>query len=231
MAAAPSGQGYWQFTAAGYALAFGDAGDIPGAAASITPLVGGAVVPTRSLAVPFAPTGTGGLPATAPPPPPPPLPPPPPSHPSDDGVCNGKLPTSTTLDAHGQPGPAFLKGTPKDDVILGSAGDDVIDGGGGNDIICGGSGNDVIRGGDGNDAIVGAAGDDRLEGGDGNDTIVGGDGNDNVFGGNGVDYVGGGRDDDTLVGVDDEEGDRLDAGEGFDDCLFGGGDILVSCEY
>ena len=126
VASSPSGQGYWHFTAAGYALAFGDAGDIPGAAGSVTPLVGAAVVPLRSAsAVPVSPTG---VPAT-PLPPPPPLPPP--SHPSDDGVCNGKLPTDTTLDAHGQPGPAFLKGTSKDDVIIGSAGDDVIEGGGG----------------------------------------------------------------------------------------------------
>src|SRR5436305_1485961 len=113
-AASPTGEGYWQFTAAGAALAFGDAADIPGAATSAAPLVGAVVVPARPAlapppsSVPVTPAGPVGPPAP---------PPPPPGPPAADGVCDGRLPTNTTLDAHRQPGPALLDGTPKNDVI------------------------------------------------------------------------------------------------------------------
>src|SRR3989440_7870149 len=81
------------------------------------------------------------------------------------GLCNGQPASHTWLDASGQPGPALLDGTGKDDTIVGSDGDDTIDGRGGNDVICGAAGNDSIAGGTGDDAIPGDTGDGDLDGG------------------------------------------------------------------
>src|SRR5438445_1699310 len=66
---------------------------------------------------------------------------------SGSGVCNGFVASDPSLDASGQPGPAFIDGTRHDDVIVGSLGDDIIDGGPGDDVICGSDGNDDITGG------------------------------------------------------------------------------------
>ena len=38
------------------------------------------------------------------------------------------------------------------------------------------------------------------------------------------------RGDDTLIGNDDGTPDKLNGEDGFDDCLFGGGDELDNCE-
>src|SRR5207237_9423427 len=78
------------------------------------------------------------------------------------GLCNGRPASHTWLDASGQPGPALLDGTGKDDTIVGSDGDDTIDGRAGNDVICGGPGHDSISGGSGGDALRGDTGDDSL---------------------------------------------------------------------
>jgi Ca2+-binding RTX toxin-like protein len=148
------------------------------------------------------------------------------------GLCIGRLATHTWLDASGQYGPALIDGTDGDDTIIGSDGDDTIDAHGGNDNVCGAAGDDSLAAGDGDDAVRGDTGDDDIDGGPGVDTLVGDGGNDTVAGGPGRDNLYGGSGDDVLIGTDDEsERDRLKAGEGFDVCLFGGGDRLTSCEY
>jgi Ca2+-binding RTX toxin-like protein len=147
------------------------------------------------------------------------------------GLCNGQEASHAWLNASGQRGPALIDGTAKDDVIIGSDGDDTIDGKGGDDVICGELGNDSISGGPGNDTLRGDAGDDDLDGGPGRDTLSGDGGNDTVAGGSGKDVLVGGDGDDVIVGSDDDEIDKLDGGNGFDDCVVSTGDEVHNCEY
>jgi len=147
------------------------------------------------------------------------------------GLCNGAPASHSWLDASGQPGPTFIDGTDGDDVIVGSDGDDNIDGGRGDDWICGGPGDDSLDGGDGNDVVIGGTGDDGPSGGPGNDTVDGGPGDDDPEGGPGHDYLIGGPGDDWMKSSDDNESDKVDAGDGFDTCFFSAGDELVNCEY
>ncbi len=147
------------------------------------------------------------------------------------GLCNGQPASHTWLDASGQPGPALLDGTNRNDTIVGSDGDDTIDGRGGDDVICGAAGNDSISGGTGDDAIRGDTGDDDLDGGPGRDTVVGDGGNDTVAGGNGPDFLVGGSGDDVMIGSDDNTVDKINGGDDFDDCMFSAGDEVTNCEY
>ena len=52
-----------------------------------------------------------------------------------------------------------------------------------------------------------------------------------VSGDTGNDFVSGGPGDDTVISSDDKEIDKLDGGDGFDDCLISGGDELWFCEF
>jgi Ca2+-binding RTX toxin-like protein len=150
---------------------------------------------------------------------------------SVNGLCNGQEASHDWLNASGQPGPALIDGTGKDDVIIGSEGDDTINGKGGDDVICGQRGNDSINGGPGNDTLRGDGNDDDLDGGAGKDTLSGDSGNDTVAGGSGKDVIVGGDGDDVIVGSDDDEVDKLDGGFGFDDCVTSKGDDARNCEY
>jgi len=164
------------------------------------------------------------------------------------GLCNGRPASHTWLDASGQYGPALIDGTDADDTIVGSDGDDTISAGPGDDTICGAAGDDSIAGDEGSDAIRGDTGDDDLDGGAGRDTVVGDGGNDTVAGGPGNDYLVGGSGDDVMISADDgtafdgwddtevgpgnpNEVDKVNGGDDFDDCLFGGGDEVNNCEY
>ena len=147
------------------------------------------------------------------------------------GLCNGQPASRTWLDASGQPGPTFFDGTNGDDTIVGSDGDDYIDAGPGDDYLCGGPGDDSLDGGDGDDVVVGGIGDDGPSGGPGNDTLVGGSGDDDPEGGPGRDFIVGGDGDDWIKSSDDDEVDKVSAGDGFDICFFSAGDELASCEY
>ena len=154
-----------------------------------------------------------------------------PSAHSVDGLCNGQKASHAWLNASGQNGPALIDGTGKDDVIIGSDGDDTINGKGGNDLICGQRGHDSISGGPGDDTLRGEGGDDDLDGGTGKDTVSGDSGSDTVAGGAGKDVLVGGDGDDVIVGSDDDEVDKLDGGNGFDDCVVSTGDNTQNCEY
>jgi Ca2+-binding RTX toxin-like protein len=147
------------------------------------------------------------------------------------GLCNGQPASHTWLDASGQPGPTFFDGTDGDDVIVGSDGDDYIDGGPGDDYMCGGPGDDSLDGGDGNDVVIGGTGDDGPSGDAGNDTLVGGSGDDDPEGGPGRDFIVGGEGDDWIKSSDDDEVDKVNAGDGFDICFFSAGDEVNNCEY
>jgi Ca2+-binding RTX toxin-like protein len=147
------------------------------------------------------------------------------------GLCNGAPASHSWLDASGQPGPTLIEGTDGDDVIVGGDGDDNIDGAGGDDWICGGPGDDSLEGGHGNDVVIGGTGDDGPSGGPGNDTVDGGPGDDDPEGGPGHDVLIGGPGDDWMKSNDDDEADKVYAGDGFDICFFSAGDELVDCEY
>ena len=131
----------------------------------------------------------------------------PPSAQALGDTCNGRLATSTGLDASDQKGPVVLTGTPGDDVIIGSDHADSIDGLGGHDVICAGKGGDTVNGGGGADRIFGEKGDDSISGGAGTDNLYGGDGDDtlNGDGDNTEDELDGGEDDDTCTGDDNDE--------------------------
>ena len=82
--------------------------------------------------------------------------------------------------------------------------------------------------------VVTAAADEDVEvppAGPGVDTVVGDGGNDTVAGGRGSDMLYGGSGDDVMIGSDDNEEDKIEAGDDFDVCLFGPGDELADCEY
>ncbi len=148
------------------------------------------------------------------------------------GLCNGRPASHTWLDASGQYGPALIDGTDHDDDIIGSDGDDTIDAGDGNDVVCGAAGDDSIAGGAGDDAIRGDTGDDDLDGGPDHDTVIGDGGNDTVAGGTGgPDWLVGGSGDDVMITADDDVLDKVNAGDGFDVCLFGAHDEITNCEY
>ena len=87
-----------------------------------------------------------------------------------------------------------------------------IHGGTGNDTIRGNSDGNTIYGNDGDDTIYGGLGNDFLEGGAGVDNLYGEDGNDNL-----------------RVNTDgDGVSDLLDGGEGNDDYIITGGDVVAA---
>ena len=50
-------------------------------------------------------------------------------------------------------------------------------------------------------------------------------------GGTGHDILIGGSGEDVMISADDDQFDKVDGGDDFDVCLFGGGDELANCEY
>ncbi|MEW6474803.1 MAG: hypothetical protein AB1679_21345 [Actinomycetota bacterium] len=132
-----------------------------------------------------------------------------------------------------------------DDVVCGAAGHNHIHGGDGDDALIGASDHDHLDGGDGNDTVVGYEGHDTVAGGPGRDFLVGGGGDDVMISTDtGHDHGDGGEEDhggeeghDHEHGHGDErphvhsEIDKVNAGDGFDVCLFTAGDELANCEY
>ena len=112
-------------------------------------------------------------------------------------------------------GYADILGTPNDDTS-------VLDGTGGNDLIKGGAGNDRLGGTSGtggSDVLDGGLGNDTLNGGSGNDVLIGGAGSDTLNGGTGADTfvwmladrgTPGAGPTDTVVGFNENVGDKLD---------------------
>ena len=45
------------------------------------------------------------------------------------------------------------------------------------------------------------------------------------------DFLVGGSGDDVMISADDDELDKVNAGDDFDVCLFSAGDELANCEY
>lgn len=130
-----------------------------------------------------------------------------------------------TLD--GGDGDDTLEGQNGPDDLYGGEGADTLSGGTGHDTMNGGAGDDLLRGGTGDDALHGRSGDDTLLGDRGQDTMFGGDGNDLISGvrlnGDGVDidqrdYLNGGDGDDTIVAGDD---DIVSLGAGADVLVLG----------
>lgn len=132
----------------------------------------------------------------------------------------------------------MLVGNEGDDVMLGDAGADEIYGEDGDDRIEGGAGTDFLVGGDGQDSIVGGDDGDLIFGGDGDDLLSGDGGDDYLQGGFGADTLSGGAGNDRLDGTftaggsvfatfDQDEGDRLDGGDGDDTILIGAQDIAT----
>ncbi len=100
----------------------------------------------------------------------------------------------------------YQGGTVGDAVVAGS-GNDTLNGGLGDDTLDGNGGNDVINGGDGNDSLRGGGGNDSLTGGDGADTLDGEDGANTLLGGAG---------DDSFNVENDNLGDTIEGGIGYD---------------
>jgi Ca2+-binding RTX toxin-like protein len=111
--------------------------------------------------------------------------------------------------------------TSKGATVFAGAGLDTVAGGAGNDnifgdlnaspsttpVISGAPGSDVLSGGGGHDLIDGNAGDDVLHGNAGDDTVVGGSGIDKMFGDLGNDFI---------RAHDNNGGELVDGGDGFD---------------
>ncbi len=158
--------------------------------------------------------------------------PPPPPTGSGTGTGTGAgTGTGTGTGTATSPFVVYLGAAVASDTVLGAATGDVLSGGDGDDnvlaygdddTVFGGNGDDYVDGGDGNDAIFGGAGADYLKGGAGNDELDGGAGDDRIDGGAGVDTVtaGAGRDviktgqgNDTIVALDNDGNDVIDAGD------------------
>ena len=52
-----------------------------------------------------------------------------------------------------------------------------------------------------------------------------------MSGGDGNDFLVGGPDDDIMISGDDKDIDKVDAGDGIDDCLISAGDEMWFCEF
>lgn len=105
-------------------------------------------------------------------------------------------------------------GGPKHSRIDGGGGDDMITGGAGDDRIVGRGGNDILNGGLGDDVLLGRGGDDTLVGGGGKDLLLGDAGRDTLQGAN------------QGITTDDDTGDSLIGGEGFDTIFFSPEDAI-----
>jgi len=81
----------------------------------------------------------------------------------------------------------------------------------------------------GSDEISGSPLDDILDGGDGNDALIGGEGADAIRGGPGVDRIEGGAGDD-MIDSNDGRGEIVRCGDGVDEVVADGRDILLDCE-
>lgn len=137
----------------------------------------------------------------------------------------------------GNGGDDTVLGGTDDDVIHGDGGDDLLDGGTDDDEIYGHHGDDAMIGGDGSDHLVGGLGDDLMLGGLGDDALGGRDGADSLDGGLGEDTLFGGFEDDVLSGVvrgadgvDVDDRDFLNGGDGADTIGIGSGDVVTAGE-
>jgi hypothetical protein len=81
----------------------------------------------------------------------------------------------------------------------------------------------------GSDELSGSPLDDILDGGDGHDLITGGDGGDAINGGLGVDGIDAGAGDD-MIDTNDGRGEIVRCGDGIDDVVADGLDVLLDCE-
>ncbi len=137
-----------------------------------------------------------------------------------------------------------------DDVVCGGGGHNDVHGGDGDDALLGGSDHDTLDAGPGNDTVVGFGGHDTISGGSGVDVLVGGGGDDVMISTDTDHDHGDGGDEHAEEGDEHaEEGDHhaegddhghdedaiefdiVEAGDGFDVCLFTAGDELHDCEY
>jgi Ca2+-binding RTX toxin-like protein len=102
------------------------------------------------------------------------------------------------------------------DQVYGEGGRDVLYGEQGRDLLDGGAGKDQLFGGESDDQLYGGAGNDTLDGGEGKDLLVGGTGDDVLDSGNGDDTIRFGRGDghDTLIGLENNQGDIVSFGAG-----------------
>ena len=135
----------------------------------------------------------------------------------------------------GDAGTDTVHGGADNDTLHGEAGGDLIYGNVGDDDLYGHDGADTLDGGDGQDTLYGGLGDDALSGGSGDDGLMGREGADTLRGGAGTDTMFGGWDDDTVIGIlrnaetglDADESDYLNGGDGDDTLVIGQGDIAT----
>ncbi|WGW03991.1 calcium-binding protein [Tropicibacter oceani] len=137
----------------------------------------------------------------------------------------------------GGDGEDTLLGGSENDSLHGGAGADVMFGGDGQDEMFGHDGDDQMSGDAGDDELWGGLGDDRMDGGDGADALLGREGADTLDGGLGEDTLFGGWDNDLLIGVerdadglDVDDADYLNGGDGDDTIAIGTGDIVTGGE-
>ncbi len=108
-------------------------------------------------------------------------------------------------------------GTKKSDTIIGFGYVNFeFNGNEGNDLLIGGEGNDSLWGNIGNDSLDGRGGYDSLSGQQGRDTLQGGDGHDTLVGGLDIDFLYGGAHNDVLYADNNDFGEIVDGGGGFD---------------
>jgi hypothetical protein len=133
---------------------------------------------------------------------------------------------------NGDDGHDTLIGAAGNDGLVGEAGNDSLYGDDDNDSLDGGVDNDGLYGGDGDDAIYGGPGEDAINGGAGNDYIHAGIHNDQVIGGTGDDLMYGYYGDDTINADDNQGGDHIDCGPGYDKAIFDDDDTVnaSNCE-
>jgi Ca2+-binding RTX toxin-like protein len=149
--------------------------------------------------------------------------------------------------ADGGPGPDYIHGTYRGDLIRAGGGTDLVDGEFGSDRIEGGNGSDFVRSQVGDDHIILGRGANHVESSSGADYVVGGPGPDNISTGSGRDRVDTGAGDDSIhllagndrafAGVGDDfvgggdGNDVLQGGLGDDTCSGGHGfDTFIGCE-
>lgn len=112
----------------------------------------------------------------------------------------------------GGEGNDIIQGTEERDTLGGGRGDGELWGYGGDDKLYAAIGNDTLSGGSGSDVLLGAWGNDTLSGGPGSDQLFGRDGDDSIDDG------------------DDDVGDIVDCGKGFDTVTVGAEDTVLGCE-
>lgn len=137
-------------------------------------------------------------------------------------------------DLYGGVGMDEIDGGEGMDTLHGQDGDDTLFGGDGDDNLYGHNDDDQLNGDSGDDTLHGGMGNDNLSGGEGDDAVHGGIGDDTLGGDNGQDTLFGGSGDDVIMGVSPEDGsvdadvDYLNGGDGDDQIIAGGADIVTA---